>query len=162
MTMAPDSTATSIVKAVTVHAPIAVAFDVFTTRFDTWWPRSHHIAETDMAEARIEPEVGGRWYEVGVDGSECEWGRVLAYDPPNHVAWSWHLTRGFTYDPDPERASRVDVRFTAISASETRVELTHSQLDRHGASWEEVRDGVGGEGGWPGLLDIFAAAANAA
>lgn len=152
----PISTETSVRKTVTVNAPIERAFDVFTSGFDSWWPRSHHIAKVDMAEAILEPRAGGRWYERGADGSECDWGTVLEYDRPNHVALSWRLNGDFAYDPDPEHQSRVDVRFTPESATVTHVELVHSQLDRHGETWRALRDGVSSDGGWAGLLETFA------
>jgi uncharacterized protein YndB with AHSA1/START domain len=103
----------------------------------------------------LEQREGGRWFERGVDGVECEWGRVLAYAPPSRVAVSWHLNGDFQYDPDPAKASRVEVTFHAESASRTRVELVHSELDRHGEGWERLRDTVSGPGGWPTILDGF-------
>jgi uncharacterized protein YndB with AHSA1/START domain len=156
MTSPTDISETTVRKSITVDAPIARAFEVFTTRFDTWWPRSHHIGSAEMAEAIIDPRAGGRWYERGIDGRECDWGTVLAYDPPTHVALSWHIDGEFKYDPD--NASRVDVRFTAESVDVTRVELAHSQLDRHGATWRQLRDGVDSEGGWQSLLAAFGGA----
>jgi uncharacterized protein YndB with AHSA1/START domain len=147
---------TTVTKSIVVHAPIERAFRVFTEDFDSWWPRSHHIGTAEMAKAIIEPRVDGRWHEEGVDGSECEWGRVLAWDPPTHVALSWHLNGAFRYDPDPEKASRVDVYFTAEGDGSTRVELTHSALDRHGDGWEDLRTGVSGDGGWPELISLYA------
>jgi uncharacterized protein YndB with AHSA1/START domain len=149
-------TDTTFRTSIMVEVPIDRAFTVFTEGFDSWWPRGHHIGTAEMAEARLEPGVGGRWHERGVDGSECEWGRVLAWDPPRHVAMSWHLDGAFRYDPDPDKASRVDVRFIAESAGLTRVELEHSGLDRHGSAWTEVRDGISSEGGWRDLLAQFA------
>ena len=146
---------TSFRTAITVAAPIERAFTVFTSGLDSWWPRAHHIATVEMAEAVIEPRVDGRWFERGIDGSECEWGRVLAWDPPRHVGLSWHLNGAFNYDPDPAKASRVDVRFLAESDAITRVELEHSGLDRHGSDWIALREGISGPGGWPGLLAIF-------
>jgi len=156
MTSPTDISETTVRKSVTVNAPIARAFDVFTTRFDTWWPRSHHIGAAEMAEAILDARVGGRWYERGVDGSECEWGEVLAFDPPTHVALSWRIDG--TFKSDPAHASRVDVWFTEESAAVTRVELAHSELDRHGANWRLLRDGVSGDGGWQALLDMYGAA----
>jgi len=156
MTSPTDISETTVRKSITVEAPIARAFDVFTTRLDTWWPRSHHIGGVEMAEAVIEPHAGGRWYERGVDGSECDWGKVLAFDPPGHVALSWHIDGEFKHDPD--NASRIDVRFTPESPGVTRVELVHSELDRHGATWRQLREGISGEGGWQGLLEQFATA----
>jgi uncharacterized protein YndB with AHSA1/START domain len=150
---------TSYRSSTTVQAPIDRAFKVFTEGFDTWWPRAHHIGSADMAEAVLEPKVDGRWYERGVDGSECEWGRVLQWDPPRYLVVSWHLNGEFKYDPDPDKASRVQVRFTALDESTTRVDLEHADLDRHGATWEQLRAGISQEGGWDGLLAMFAAAA---
>jgi uncharacterized protein YndB with AHSA1/START domain len=150
------STDTTFSTSVTVQAPIERAFEVFTAGFDSWWPRTHHIGTAELAAAVVEPHVGGRWLERGVDGSECEWGRVLAWDPPRHVALSWHLTADWGYDPDPEKASRLDVRFLAEGAGMTRVELEHSGLDRHGSDWVKVRDGVSSDGGWSHLLAAYA------
>ena len=114
-----------------------------------------------MTEAVLEPRLGGRWYERGVDGSECEWGRVLAWEPPRHVAVSWNIDGNFQYEADPERCSRVDVTFRADGPTRTRVELVHSEIERHGATAEALRDGVGSGGGWQSLLEAFAETAQA-
>jgi len=153
---------TSVSKTVTVNAPREHVFDVFTKHLDSWWPRTHKIGKADLASAVLEPREGGRWYERGVDGSECEWGRVLAYVPPSRVAVSWHLNARFQYDPDPAKASRVEVSFHAESSTRTRVELVHSGLDRHGEGWEKVRDSVGSAGGWGDIIGQFAKQAEAA
>jgi len=147
---------TSVTKVVTVNAPIQHVFDVFTRRFDSWWPRNHKIGKADLQVAVMETHEGGRWYERDVDGSECEWGRVLAYTPPARIALSWHLDGNWQYDPDPAHASRVEVAFYVEAPTRTRVELTHSNLDRHGKDWEKVRDGVSSPGGWASLLEDFA------
>jgi uncharacterized protein YndB with AHSA1/START domain len=155
--MTEQATIDAVVQTITVEAPIERAFEVFTKGFDSWWPRSHHIGAPDMAEAILEGREGGRWYERGVDGSECEWGRVLAWDPPRRVVVSWHLDGDFQYAADPAKASEVEVRFTAESAGRTRVELTHRHLERHGReSGERLRAGISAEGGWAGLLRSFA------
>ena len=154
MTSHTDTSETTVRKQITVNAPIEKAFDVFTTRFDTWWPRSHHIATAEMAEAILEQRAGGRWYERGIDGSECDWGEVLEFEPPNHVTLSWRLDGNFQYDA--HAASRVDVWFTAESPTVTRVELAHSELDRHGETWRQLRDGIDSGGGWQMILAGFA------
>ena len=146
----------SVVKTVTVRASQQHAFKVFTAGFATWWPSSHHIGKADMAEAVLEQREGGRWYERGVDGSECDWGSVLVYDPPNRVVVSWHLNGEWAYDPDPAKASEVEVRFVAEAPDLTRVELEHRNFERHGDNWEAVARGVTGEGGWAGLLRGYA------
>lgn len=149
---------TVVKKSIVVNVPIPHAFDVFTRRIDLWWPRSHHIGKAEMKEAVIEPRDGGRWFERGVDGSECDWGRVLAWSPPQHVALAWHIDARWSYDPDPARASRVDVTFTDEGNGRTRVDLEHSQLDRH-ADWKQLKEIFESPGGWPGLLQRFTAAA---
>jgi uncharacterized protein YndB with AHSA1/START domain len=152
----------SIRKSVVVNAPIAHAFKIFTERFDSWWPRTHHIGKVEPYTAILERREGGRWFERGADGSECNWGRVLVYSPPTCVAFSWHLDSTYAYDPDPAKASRVEVTFHDEGNGKTRVELVHSQLDRHGADWEKIRDSVGSMGGWVGIMEKYAATAAAA
>src|SRR5262249_35077318 len=98
-------------KSITVEAPQERAFDVFTAGFDSWWPHSHHIGDADMADAVMECHEGGRLFERGVDGSECDWGRVLVFERPNRIVVSWHLQGEWNYDPDPEKASEYEVRF---------------------------------------------------
>jgi len=154
------SDATSVRFSITVRAPIERAFRVFTDGLDTWWPREHHIGTAEMAVAILEPRAGGRWYELGVDGSECEWGLVLAWDPPSHLALSWHLDGDFRHDPEGDRASRVDVRFLAVADDITEVALEHSGLDRHGPTWTRLRDRI--SRGWPADLERFARAAELA
>lgn len=150
---------TSVAYSIVVQAGIDRAFAVFTEGFDRWWPRAHHIGQADMREAVMEATSGGRWYERGVDGSECDWGRVLDFDPPNRLLLSWHLQGDFTYDPEPAHASEVEVRFTAEGPDRTRVAVEHRALDRHGAGAAQVRAGISSPGGWSGLLELYAAAA---
>jgi uncharacterized protein YndB with AHSA1/START domain len=149
-----EATLEAVRREIAVQAPPERAFAVFTERFDSWWPRSHHIGEPEMAEAIIEPRAGGRWYERGVDGSECDWGEVLAYDPPHRVVLSWHLNGEWAYDPDPAHASEVEVTFTP-EGDGTRVELVHRGFERTGPTAGALRDGVAGEGGWGGLLKLY-------
>jgi uncharacterized protein YndB with AHSA1/START domain len=144
--------------AITVDAPIERAFRVFTAGFDTWWPRGHHVGKADIAEVVIEEVVGGRWLERSVDGSECAWGYVLAWDPPHAVALSWQLNAEFEIDPDPAKASRVDVRFIAEGNGSTRVELEHTLLDRIGETWPALLAGISADGGWSTLLGLYAKA----
>ena len=151
----------SVVKTVTVRASQPHAFKIFTAGFTTWWPSAHHIGRADMAEAVLEQREGGRWYERGVDGSECDWGSVLVYDPPNRVVLSWHLNGEWAYDPDPAKASEVEVRFIAESPDVTRVELEHRHFERHGGNWEAVARGVDNENGWAGILRGYADIAGA-
>ena len=146
----------TIRKTVTVEAPQERAFDVFTAGFDSWWPRGHHIGEADMAEAVIECHEGGRAYERGVDGSECDWGRVLVFDRPNRIVVSWQIGSDWKYDPDESHASEYEARFIAESPARTRVEFEHRNIERHGAGAAKIAEAVGSsEGGWGGLLELF-------
>jgi uncharacterized protein YndB with AHSA1/START domain len=149
-------------QSVVVNVPIERAFHVFTDGMSTWWPlESHHIAEKPADAAVMEPRAGGRWFERAADGSECEWGRVLAWEPPNRIVLAWHLTSDWQFDPDPANASEVEVRF-AEEGGKTRVELEHRALERYGDKAGEVRAAVSGPGGWPSLLEMFRDAAEAA
>jgi uncharacterized protein YndB with AHSA1/START domain len=153
-----SSTDTQIKRTIVVNAAIEHAFEVFTQRIDLWWPRTHHIGKVEPFTAILEGREGGRWYERGADGSECEWGRVLVYAPPSRVSVSWHLNASYAYDPDPAKASRVDVTFHD-EGGRTRVELVHSELDRHGTDWQKLRAGV--DGGWGQILERYGATAAA-
>lgn len=140
-------------KSVTVDAPIARAFDVFTAGLGRWWPRSHSIGKSPIASAVIEPRAGGRWYEVGEDGSECDWGEVLAWDPPTRLLLAWRI--GVDWQFDPKLLTEVDVRFTAISDGETRVALEHRLLENMGEAAAKAREVFDSEGGWTGLLAAY-------
>ena len=142
-------------KNIRVSAPQAHAFDVFAARFDAWWPRDHHIGKAEIAEAIIEPRLGGRWYERGEDGSECEWGRVLAWEPPSRFVLSWRINSKFV--PDETVESEVEVRFIPDGAG-TRVELEHRIRS---ADASALREAVDSPRGWGALLDIYAAKASA-
>jgi uncharacterized protein YndB with AHSA1/START domain len=145
-----------VTRAITVRASRERAFEVFTTQFGTWWPKDYSIGEADMADFVVEPKAGGRWYEVGVDGTECDTGRVLVFEPPERVVFAWHLDARFQFDPDPDHASEVEVRFIAEGPTQTRVELAHRGFERHGDGAEGVRQGV--DGGWSYCLEQYAAA----
>jgi uncharacterized protein YndB with AHSA1/START domain len=142
----------SVRTEITVDATPERAFDVFTRRFDGWWPRAHKIGAGDLEEAILEPRAGGRWYERDTDGSECEWGEVLAWEPPHRLVLSWQIGGDWHYHAD--QASEIEVRFTPVGAS-TRVELEHRHLERHGEGAERLRDAVSSVGGWPGLLELY-------
>ena len=145
---------------VTVPISAERAFTLFTDGFNTWWI-GHHIGEADLAEAVIEPRADGRWYERGVDGTECDWGKVLVYEPPSRLVMTWQLNSEFTYDPDLSHASEVELRFTEANG-ETTVEFEHRHLERLGAGAEDLAKSIAAEGGWPGILDLYVKAAAAA
>ncbi|MFW6034512.1 MAG: metalloregulator ArsR/SmtB family transcription factor [bacterium] len=158
MTSAPPIPA--VHAKITVGAPVEHAFRVFTESFHTWWPTGYHIGQAEMAEAVLEPRAGGRWYERGVDGSECDWGRVLAWEPPHRLVLTWQINGEWRYDADPEHASEVEVRFTADGPEQTTVELEHRHLDRL-PDGQAMRDAVGGDRGWAGILERYREAAAA-
>lgn len=155
VSMATQAQQTSVRTQIIVEAPIERAFRVFTEDFDQIKPREHNLLNAEIAETVFEPRVGGHIYDRGVDGSECRWARVLAYEPPNRIVFSWDINPQWQIETDPERTSEVDVRFVAEAPQRTRVELEHRNLDRHGEGWESEREGVTGAGGWPLYLRRF-------
>jgi uncharacterized protein YndB with AHSA1/START domain len=156
--MSTQAQDTTVQRSILVEAPIERAFRVFTERFDQIKPRDHNLLGVDIAESVFEPRAGGRVYDRGVDGSECQWGRVLAFEPPGRIVFSWDIGPTWQLESDPARTSEVEVRFIAESDGRTRVELEHRHLDRHGDGWEGLAMGVGADQGWPLYLDRFAAA----
>jgi uncharacterized protein YndB with AHSA1/START domain len=154
--MTTRAAVTSIRHDVVVQAPIEHAFSVFTDGFGTFKPREHNMLGVDIAETVFEPRIGGYIYDRGIDGSECRWARVLAYEPPDRVVFSWDISPQWQVETDLEATSEVEVRFIAEAPDHTRVELEHRNLDRHGDGWEAVREGVDSEGGWPLYLQRYA------
>ena len=150
--------ATAVVrKEIVVEAPIERAFSVFTDRFGDFKPPEHNLLRAPIAETVFEPRVGGHIYDRAEDGSECRWARILTYEPPTRVVFSWDIGPTWQLETDPDRASEVDVRFVAEGPQRTRVELEHRNIDRHGPGWEGVHDGVDGDDGWPLYLTRYAA-----
>ena len=150
------ATDTSVRTSIVVEAPIERAFTVFTRDIGTWWPSGHHILEGELEAMVFETRAGGHVYDRGVDGSVCRWARVLAYEPPDRFVISWDISPQWKLEADPARTSEVEVRFTAESPARTRVELEHRHIDRHGEGWEDMRNAVGSDGGWPETLRTFA------
>ncbi|MFL5333958.1 MAG: SRPBCC family protein [Geminicoccaceae bacterium] len=145
----------SIRKSITVNAPIERAFAVFASRMGDWWHKEHSIAQgTTQADVIIEPRAGGRWYELGADGSEHPWGRVIAWDPPRHLVLAWQLTREFKYDPEFE--TTVEINFEEQDGG-TLVTFEHRDLERMGADAVQMLESM--EGGWGMLLGLYKAAA---
>ena len=147
-------------KSVVVKADVERSFSAFTSRIGKWWPRTHSIGSTPQADVIIEPRVGGRWYERSGDGSECEWGKVLAWDPPGRLILAWQVDGDWKYNP--ALVLEVEVTFTALEAGVTRVDLEHRNLERYGDRAAEVREKIGSDGGWAGILKSFVADTEAA
>jgi uncharacterized protein YndB with AHSA1/START domain len=144
-------------KKIVVDASIERAFRVFTDRFGDFKPPEHNLLGAPITETVFEGRVGGHIYDRAEDGSECRWARILAYDPPTRVVFSWDIGPTWQLESDPERASEVEVRFVAEGPDRTRVELEHRNIDRHGPGWEGVREGVDSDDGWPLYLTRYAA-----
>ena len=159
MNVQAPTTSTSVHKSIVVDAPIERAFHVFTQEMASWWPPEHHILDAPLGQMVVEPREGGRIYDVGTDGSECQWARVLAYEPPTVFVFSWDINLQWQIETDHERTSEVAVRFAPEGEARTRVDLEHRKLDRHGDGWEKMRDAVGSPGGWGVGLERFAGAA---
>jgi uncharacterized protein YndB with AHSA1/START domain len=156
-TMADQDVFAPVEKSITVRASLERTFEVFTAGFDSWWPRSHHIGKSPMTRAVIEGRVGGRCYSSQEDGTDCPWGTVLEWDPPHRFLFSWQITPEWQFEPDPSKASEIEVRFTAVRDGQTRVDLEHRHFERHGIGGGTMRAGVGAPGGWGTLLEQFAA-----
>lgn len=151
----------SVRKVVSVHAPLMVAWQVFTEQMGTWWPLAvYKIGKAKAVDAVIEPRVGGRWYERGDDETTCDWGRVLSWEPPSRLVLSWDISAD--WQPDPDLKTEIEVRFIAEGKDATRVELEHRKLDRYGARRDEMRRIFETEGDWGRLLQMFADRAAAA
>ena len=155
--MMQSETTTTVRRHIVVNAPIGEAFRVFTERFGDFKPREHNMLQAAIAETVFEPRVGGNIYDRAVDGSECRWARILVFDPPDRVVFSWDISPRGQIETNPDLTSEVEVRFFAETPERTRVELEHRNLDRHGSGWEFVREGVDSEGGWPLYLQRYAA-----
>jgi uncharacterized protein YndB with AHSA1/START domain len=159
--MSMQAADTSVGTSVVVATPVERAFALFTDGIGTWWDPEHHLLEgTELAEMVFEPRVGGHVIDRGVDGSECRWARVLAYEPPHRFVISWDIDLQWKLETDHAKTSEVEVTFVAEGPKQTRVELEHRNLDRHGEGWEQMRASIGSPDGWGGELRRFEEAAN--
>lgn len=140
-----------VTKQLVVEAPQERAFRVFTENFDAWWPREHHIGAAALKAAVLEPKKGGRWYEICEDGSECQWGKMLEWDPPRRLLLAWQLNGEWKYDP--ELITEIEVTFTPEGPKRTRVDFEHRYIERMGALAEATRKSL--DGGWGGILDLY-------
>lgn len=158
-TMHEHATDVPVRKSVVVKAGAQHAFHVFTDGVDSWWPRSHHIGASPMRRTIIESRAGGRCYSEQEDGTECDWGTVLVWEPPRRFVMAWQVTPQWGYEPELARSSEVEVLFTSQPDGTTRVDLEHRYFHRHGAGADGMRTSVDSPDGWAGLLRLFAARA---
>lgn len=152
----------SVRKSITVRASLDRAFRVFTEGVDSWWPRGHHIGKSPMTKTVIEGRAGGRCYSEQADGTECDWGSILVWEPPHRFVMAWQVSPTWQYEPDLAKSSEVEVRFTALADGSTRVDLEHRNFERHGAGFETMRNATDSPQGWNGLLELFRAQAERA
>jgi len=149
-------TAPAVISSIVVETPIERAFTIFTDDIGSWWPPEHHILQGELDEMVFEPRVGGRVFDRGVDGTECAWATVLAYEPPERVVFSWNISLEWQIERDPRRSSEVEVRFASEAPDRTRVTLEHRHIERHGDGWEQMHKSVGSPDGWQVGLARFA------
>lgn len=141
-------------KQILVEASAEHAFRVFTEGMDRWWPRQHHIGKSPLKRAVLEARPGGRWYSICEDGTECNVGKVLTWDPPRRLVLAWQITANWEYDPS--FTTEVEVSFRAEGPRKTRVELEHRDLHRYGVAADGLRKEIDSEGGWGLIVQRFA------
>ena len=143
-------------KSIRVATTPARAFERFTSGMHQWWPPAHSLAVGKTREAIVvEPRVGGRWYEQATDGTVCDWGNVLVWEPPGRVVFAWRLNAQWAFDPN--FLTEVEIRFEPDGDQATRVTLEHRNLERYGVDAEKTRAGLDSDNGWMGGLRLFAA-----
>jgi uncharacterized protein YndB with AHSA1/START domain len=155
--MTTEPSAMPVRQSVTVRATPAAAFAIFTDDFDSWWPRSHHIGRSPMKKAFVEGRAGGRCYTLQEDGTECDWGTVLVWEPPRRLVLAWQISAGWQYEPDLAKSSEVEVQFTALADGRTRVDLEHRGFERMGPAGDAMRSAVDSPNGWTGTLALYVA-----
>lgn len=156
MTAIVDRTEARVRKSITVDASAEDAFRVFTDDLDSWWLRSHHLGgSVPMRKAVIEPRQNGRCYTDQVDGTQCQWGTVLIWEPPHRLVLAWQVTSDWKEERDLARSSEVEVRFTSQPDGSTRVDLEHRHFERHGAGADAMRTAVDSPNGWSALLAAY-------
>jgi uncharacterized protein YndB with AHSA1/START domain len=151
--MSTTITPAPIRKSIRVNAAPARAFEIFTAGMARWWLKTHTINPTKspLKEIVLEPRVGGRWFERGEDGSECSWGKVLAWEPPTRLLLAWQINGRWQFDP--ALVTEVEIRFEPDGGG-TRAELEHRHLERLGEYAEAMAQAF--TGGWGVLLESFA------
>jgi uncharacterized protein YndB with AHSA1/START domain len=154
-----SNAAVEVFRSVSVPLPQARAFELFTTRMTEFWPKDHSIGNSELAEVVIEPRSGGRWFERGVDGGECQWGRVAAWEPPRKIVLLWQIGADWQFDPAFE--TEVEVTFSEDGPDRSRLALRHRNLQRYGDKTDQMRAIFDDPAGWTGTLAGFVVLAGA-
>jgi uncharacterized protein YndB with AHSA1/START domain len=141
-----------ITKSIRVKTTPARAFEVFTNNVIKWWPPTYTIGRWPMKEVIMEPHAGGRWFEIGEDGSQYQWGNVLAWNPPGRLLLAWRI--GMDWQFDPALLTEVEVTFKDAGGGETEVQIVHSKFENYGADAEKAAQIFDG---WSSTLVRFAA-----
>ena len=154
--MTQEATDLTVRKTITVEAPPERAFAVFTGQIGSWWPlETKSIGIAKAQTATMEQHTSGRWFERGIDGSECDWGRVVAYEPPDRVVLNWQISADWRYDPQIN--TEVEVRFIAETEERTRVELEHRGLrEAYGEQAEQMQAIFDSPAGWADIIERYA------
>ena len=147
----------SVRKELVIKASQERVFKAFTEQLDKWWPRQHHIGKAEMREAVLELEPGGRWYEIGVDGSECNWGKVLIWEPPKKLVLAWQINANWQYEPN--FVTEVEINFIQQGPTQTLLAFEHKDIERFGEKAPEIWSAFDSEKGWTGMLKALAALA---
>jgi uncharacterized protein YndB with AHSA1/START domain len=158
VSMASFSPLEAIQRTVTVQTSLERAFDMFAAGLSTWWPKEYTWAGEGLDLICIEPRVSGRCFERGPNNFECDWGRVLVYEHPHRIVFTWQISPTRVPVPDSNGASEVEVRFSSAGADVTQVELEHRGFERHGEGADEYRAAMDSPEGWTYILDRFRAA----
>lgn len=146
---------TAVKRTIHVAVPIEKAFQVFVEKMGQWWPATHHIGAEPFHDVVVEPKQGGRWFELDSKGAECQWGRVLLWEPPRRLILSWQMQPDWKVDLDREKGSEVALLFVAEGPSATRLEFEHRYIERHGTGFEKLFEGVNSPGGWTAVLASY-------
>lgn len=145
-------TITPITQSVTVNAPPARCFELFTSRMGDWWPKDQTLSKGPYKTLVIEPKAGGRWYETDSTDKVLQWGNVLDWEPPHRLLLAWRLNSSFAYDPT--LMTEVEITFKAAGAGKTQMTLEHRDLEKLGKDAEKFTAMLAG--GWAGHLKTVA------
>jgi uncharacterized protein YndB with AHSA1/START domain len=143
-------TEVEVSRSVSVPLTPERTFELFTSRTTEFWPKEHSINSSEIAAVVIEPRAGGRWFERGVDGTECDWGRVAVWEPPRKLVLLWQIGADWQFDPKLE--TEVEVTFSEESPGRTRLDLRHRHLERYGEAAEQMRAAFDSPDGWEATL----------